>query len=101
VDLTLADFEIGSDIPLLVNCMPSGKYLMEDFAYAGGVPAVLKELSARICARPTRFWAKDISSMPWAPNLQPRRDPPLRRSGEARRGPARLCAATSPPMAPS
>jgi dihydroxy-acid dehydratase len=31
-------------VPLLVNLMPSGKYLMEDFCYAGGVPAVLREL---------------------------------------------------------
>ncbi|NNF72095.1 MAG: dihydroxy-acid dehydratase [Rhodobacteraceae bacterium] len=45
VDLTLKDFEIGGEVPLLVNCMPSGKYLMEDFAYAGGMPAVLKELT--------------------------------------------------------
>ncbi len=44
VDLTLDDFEIGSEIPLLVNCMPSGKYLMEDFCYAGGMPVILKEL---------------------------------------------------------
>ena len=44
VDLTLSDIELGRDIPLLVNCMPSGKYLMEDFAYAGGVPAVLAQL---------------------------------------------------------
>lgn len=44
VDLTLKDFEIASDVPLLVNCMPSGKYLMEDFCYAGGVPAVLAEI---------------------------------------------------------
>jgi dihydroxy-acid dehydratase len=44
VDLRLSDFELGSDIPLLVNCMPSGKYLMEDFCYAGGVPVVLSEL---------------------------------------------------------
>ena len=44
VDLTLADFELGGDIPLLVNCMPSGTYLMEDFCYAGGMPVVLKEL---------------------------------------------------------
>ena len=44
VDITLADIELGSEIPLLVNCMPSGKYLMEDFAYAGGIPAVLAEL---------------------------------------------------------
>ena len=48
VDLTLEDFEKGSEIPLLVNCMPSGKYLMEDFCYAGGVPAVLKEISAHL-----------------------------------------------------
>lgn len=45
VDLSLSDFEIGSDVPLLVNCMPSGKFLMEDFCYAGGVPVVLKELA--------------------------------------------------------
>jgi dihydroxy-acid dehydratase len=35
-------------VPLLVNLMPSGKYLMEDFCYAGGVPAVLKELGVLV-----------------------------------------------------
>lgn len=44
VDLSLQDFELGAEVPLLVNCMPSGRYLMEDFAYAGGIPAVLNEL---------------------------------------------------------
>ena len=45
VDLKLEDFDsIGSNIPLLVNLMPSGKYLMEDFFYAGGLPVVMKEL---------------------------------------------------------
>jgi dihydroxy-acid dehydratase len=44
VELDLKDFEIGSEIPLLVNCMPSGTYLMEDFCYAGGMPVVLKQL---------------------------------------------------------
>ena len=48
VDLTLKDFELGAGIPLLVNCMPSGKYLMEDFCYAGGMPVVLKELGDRL-----------------------------------------------------
>ena len=48
VDLSLNDFELGGEIPLLVNCMPSGKYLMEDFCYAGGVPVVLKELGDRL-----------------------------------------------------
>lgn len=45
VDLKLEDFDsVGSHIPLLVNLMPSGKYLMEDFFYAGGLPVVMKEL---------------------------------------------------------
>lgn len=48
VDLTLKDFELASDIPLLVNCMPSGTYLMEDFCYAGGMPVVLNELGDRL-----------------------------------------------------
>ncbi len=45
VDLNLEDFDtIGSKIPLLLNLMPSGKYLMEDFYYAGGLPVILNEL---------------------------------------------------------
>lgn len=49
VDLTLEDFDtLGSKIPLLVNLMPSGKYLMEDFYYAGGLPVVLRELKGQL-----------------------------------------------------
>ncbi|HEU5323055.1 MAG TPA: dihydroxy-acid dehydratase, partial [Methylomirabilota bacterium] len=45
VRLTLDRFdEMSRTTPLLVNVRPSGKYLMEDFFYAGGLPAVLKEL---------------------------------------------------------
>jgi L-arabonate dehydrase len=45
VELTLDDFDIiGSKIPLLTNLKPSGKYLMEDFFYAGGLPVIIKEL---------------------------------------------------------
>ena len=45
VKLNLEDFDIvGSNVPLLVNLKPSGKYLMEDFFYAGGLPVVMKEL---------------------------------------------------------
>ena len=45
VKLELEDFDkLGSHIPLLVNLMPSGKFLMEDFYYAGGLPVVLNEL---------------------------------------------------------
>jgi L-arabonate dehydrase len=45
VDLKLADFDrLGRRVHTLVNLMPSGRYLMEDFYYAGGLPAVLREL---------------------------------------------------------
>jgi dihydroxy-acid dehydratase len=45
VELTLDDFDrLGHELPLLVDLMPSGEYLMEDFYYAGGVPAVVREL---------------------------------------------------------
>ena len=45
VDLVLDDFDrLGSGVPLLVNLMPSGKFLMEDFFYAGGLGVVMKEL---------------------------------------------------------
>ena len=49
VDLNLEDFDrIGSKIPLLLNLMPSGKYLMEDFYYAGGLPVILNELAEKL-----------------------------------------------------
>jgi len=45
VPLELEDFDrLGSGIPLLLNLMPSGKFLMEDFYYAGGLPVILNEL---------------------------------------------------------
>lgn len=51
IRLTLDDFdELGRAVPCLVNLMPSGKYLMEDFYYAGGVPAVIRELGELIHA---------------------------------------------------
>lgn len=47
VDFTLNDWDrYGRDVPCLVNLMPSGQYLMEDFYYAGGVPAVLQEIAS-------------------------------------------------------
>lgn len=47
VELNLEDFDqIGSKVPLLLNLMPSGKFLMEDFYYAGGLPVVINELKS-------------------------------------------------------
>ncbi len=51
VDLNLDDWDrLGRDVPCLVNLMPSGKYLMEDLYYAGGLPAVIRELGDLIHA---------------------------------------------------
>jgi L-arabonate dehydrase len=45
VDLTLDDWDrCGRDIATIVNLMPSGEYLMEEFFYAGGLPVVLRHL---------------------------------------------------------
>jgi len=45
VELNLDDWDrLGRDVPTIVNLMPSGKYLMEEFFYAGGLPVVIKRL---------------------------------------------------------
>ena len=44
VNLKLDDFELGSAMPNIVDIQPSGKHLMEDFYYAGGLPIVLKTI---------------------------------------------------------
>ncbi|MCW5910356.1 MAG: dihydroxy-acid dehydratase [Cyclobacteriaceae bacterium] len=47
VDLKLDDFDkLSANVPLIANLQPSGKYFMEDLYYAGGLPAVLKELDS-------------------------------------------------------
>ncbi|MGH3737166.1 MAG: IlvD/Edd family dehydratase [Micromonosporaceae bacterium] len=49
VELTLADFDaIAATIPLLVDVEPSGRFLMEEFCYAGGVPALLGSLGSEL-----------------------------------------------------
>ncbi len=45
VELDLADWDrLGREMPCLVDLMPSGKHQMEDFYYAGGIPAVMKQI---------------------------------------------------------
>ncbi len=47
VDVSLDDWDrLGRDVPCIVNLMPSGEYLMEDFYYAGGLPVVHHELGS-------------------------------------------------------
>jgi dihydroxy-acid dehydratase len=46
VKLGIDDFDrLASHLPCLVNLQPSGKHLMEDFCYAGGLPVVMKEIA--------------------------------------------------------
>ena len=47
VDLSLNDWDrLGRGVPTIVNLQPSGKYLMEDFFYAGGLPVVIRQLDS-------------------------------------------------------
>ena len=50
VDWGLDDLDtVGRDVPVLANIRPSGtEYLMEDFFYAGGLPALMKEISSKL-----------------------------------------------------
>jgi dihydroxy-acid dehydratase len=49
VPLAMEDFDrLASQSPCLVDLQPSGKYLMEDFCYAGGLPVVMKEIAASL-----------------------------------------------------
>ena len=49
VELDLADFDrLARDVPVLANLRPTGKFLMEDFHYAGGLPALMAQLGDRL-----------------------------------------------------
>jgi dihydroxy-acid dehydratase len=49
VPLTLDDWDrLGRTMPCIVDLMPSGRYLMEDFYYAGGLPVVIREIGASL-----------------------------------------------------
>ncbi|MFL6691917.1 MAG: dihydroxy-acid dehydratase, partial [Ramlibacter sp.] len=49
VPLTIDDFDrLASELPCLVNLQPSGEHLMEDFCYAGGLPALMKEIGKHL-----------------------------------------------------
>jgi len=62
VPLTLEDLDaIGSKIPLLLNLKPSGKYLMEDFYYAGGLPVIVREMQSYLHNNALTVNGKSIS----------------------------------------
>jgi L-arabonate dehydrase len=48
IEVTLEDWDhFGREVPTLVDLMPAGRFLMEDFYYAGGLPAVIRALGER------------------------------------------------------
>jgi dihydroxy-acid dehydratase len=48
IQMTLDDWDrLGHEIPTLLDLMPSGRFLMEDFYYAGGLPAIIRKLGER------------------------------------------------------
>ena len=74
VPLALEDFDrLTADVPLLVDLQPSGKYLMEDLHYAGGLPAVMKELTPLLHAqRQDQLGSTDRRRLRSRGMLQPR-----------------------------
>ncbi|WGL17541.1 dihydroxy-acid dehydratase [Microbulbifer bruguierae] len=61
IDLELEDFDRYSrDLPLLVDLMPSGRFLMEDYHYAGGLPAVIKKIGAHLDLSATTVSGKTL-----------------------------------------
>jgi dihydroxyacid dehydratase/phosphogluconate dehydratase len=48
VTVTLEDWDkLGREVPTLLDLMPSGRFLMEDFYYAGGLPAIVRSLGEK------------------------------------------------------
>ena len=97
VPLSIDDFDrLGSELPCLLNLQPSGKYLMEDFCYAGGLPAVMKEIeshAAHRCADGER--QDDRREHRRRAEPQPRRHQAAATRRSRRRPASRCCAATS------
>src|SRR5450432_1479845 len=63
VPLELADFDrLTADVPLLVDLQPSGRFLMEDFHYAGGLPAAMKELAPLLQLQANTSWGQPIGA---------------------------------------
>src|SRR3954469_972453 len=90
IDLTIDDFDrIGSGVPVLVDLLPAGRFLMEDFHRAGGLLAVLREVrdlldpsALTVTGRPLVEYLDEAAI--WdAEVIRPRRDPLVAHGGIA------------------
>jgi dihydroxy-acid dehydratase len=63
IPLELGDFDrLSAQVPLLVDLQPSGRFLMEDLHYAGGLPAVLKEIAPLLDLDAPTVWGDPIGA---------------------------------------
>jgi dehydratase ilvD1 len=63
IPLELSEFDrLSANVPLLVDLQPSGRFLMEDLHYAGGLPAVLKELAPLLDLNAPTIWGDPIGA---------------------------------------
>jgi L-arabonate dehydrase len=77
VNVELDDWDrLGRDVHCLVNMMPSGEYLMEDFFEAGGLPVVIRELAERgllhkdaMTVNGRTIWQNNQDARCWKPNV--------------------------------
>ena len=75
--VTLDDWDrLGRNVPTLVDLMPSGRFLMEDFYYAGGLPAVIRALEQRnlihrdaLTANGKTIWENCETAPNWNPEV--------------------------------
>ncbi len=81
VEMSLDDWDtLGRDVPTLLDLMPSGRYLMEDFYYAGGLPAVLRLLGEKDLLHRRRVDGErqvDLDQLPGSEELERRGHPSL------------------------
>ena len=88
--ITLDDWDrLGREVPTLVHLMPSGRFLMEDFYYAGGLPAVIRALVQRklihrdaLTVNGKTVWENCQAAPNWNPEvIRPLERPLVERSG--------------------
>ncbi|MGC4072284.1 MAG: IlvD/Edd family dehydratase [Nibricoccus sp.] len=89
VPLDLDDWdELGQGIPCLLNIMPSGKFLMEDFFEAGGLPAVIRELGKHdrlhknaLTVNGHSLWENNETAPNWNPDVIHAYEAPFKKEG--------------------
>ncbi len=89
IELSLDDWDDwGRDVPTIVDLMPSGRFLMEDFCYAGGLPVVMKALGDHgllnkdaLTVNGKTMWENVKDAKNYNPEVIRPFDKPLTRSG--------------------